>query len=97
MIAKARKVQLFQVGRIVATPAAVECLAAANCKPADLLDRHICGDFGNVNEEDKLSNSEAIENGMRIVSVYNLIPDGTVWVITEADRSSTCILLPEEY
>jgi len=74
----------------------MECLAAANCKPADLLDRHICGDFGNVNEEDEASNTEAIEIGERIFSVYKLATDETIWIITEADRSSTCILLPED-
>jgi len=97
MIAKARKVPIFQFSKIVATQAAVECLAAANCKPADLLDRHIYGDFGEINEEDEGSNNKAIKTGERILSVYKLDSGEIIWIITEADRSSTCLLLPEEY
>lgn len=59
--------------------------------------RHIEGDFGDLCEEDKLVNLDAIENGYRILSAYHTADGTKFWIITEADRSATTILLPEEY
>jgi hypothetical protein len=59
--------------------------------------RHARGDWGDVDAHDKRANDAAVKQGTRIVSAY-VLDDGTrVWIITEADRSSTTILLPEEY
>ena len=64
-----------------------------------LLARHAAGDDGDLCSEDKRSNAWAIAHGERVFSSYNVpqVPGGKVWVITEADRSSTCVLLPDEY
>lgn len=64
----------------------------------ELLQRHLRGDWGELDEEDVLQNRLSIEHGMRILSAYILPTTGVkVWVITEADRSVTTLLLPEEY
>jgi hypothetical protein len=87
----------FSLGRAVATPGALEALANNNQNEISFLRRHQSGDWGDVGEHDRAANDRAITEQERILSAYPL-PDGTrIWVITEADRSSTCILLPEEY
>jgi hypothetical protein len=63
--------------------------------PGELLKRHVTGDWGDVCEEDEGLNDEAIDDGTRILSVYKINGELTIWVITEADRSSMCLLLPE--
>ena len=91
---------LFSLCRVVATPGALELLDETKTHPAELLDRHVAGDRGQVPSEDARENELSIREGFRIVSSY---PVGDseggdkVWIITEADRSSTYILLPEEY
>ena len=92
---------LFTLGHTVATPAALRTLAEAGIQPSSLLQRHQCGDFGELVHEDKASNLEAIQTGGRLLSSY-MAGVQRVWVITEAEdddgvRSSTCLLLPEEY
>ena len=87
---------LFTLGRTLATPAAREELSELNYSPLDLLRRHMSGDWSEMAEEDQQSNREAITEGSRIFSAYT-IQDVKFWVITEADRSSTTILLPSEY
>ena len=87
----------FPLGRVVATPGALEALREAGDEPMMYLMRHQSGDWGDVPEEDAKENEFSVENGFRILSAYTL-KDGTrIWVITEADRSSTCILLPSDY
>ena len=87
---------LFSLGQTVATPNALDLLAQHNTSCFSLLARHQSGDWGNLPAEDALSNQQAIECGYRIMSVYPL-ETGKVWIITEADRSVTTVLLPEEY
>jgi hypothetical protein len=88
----------LRLGQLVATPAAIEAMARAGQDPAQLLARHRSGDWGEVDAEDAAANDRAVKQGERVVSAYRLLADGTrVWVITEADRSSTCILLPNDY
>ncbi len=87
---------LFPLGRVVATPAALEALARAGQNPNELLDRHQGGDWGEVPSADAKENDLSVRAGYRIVSSYP-VGAGQVWLITEADRSSTCILLPEDY
>lgn len=88
---------LFPLGQIVATPGALETLEAAAESPADLLNRHVRGDWGDLDEEDKAANHAALKDGSRILSAYVLSTAERIWVITEADRSSTCLLRPDEY
>jgi hypothetical protein len=87
---------LFSLGRTLATPAAREELSELNYSPLDLLRRHMSGDWSEMAIEDQQSNREAITEGSRIFSAY-IIQGVKFWVITEADRSSTTILLPSEY
>lgn len=88
---------MFAVGRLMATPAALEKLEADGQKPAELLARHLSGDWGDVSQEDCQANDNAIAQGARIQSVYRLGDGAKIWIVTEADRSSTCVLLPDEY
>ena len=92
----ARPNPCFNLGQIVATSGAIEALAEVNCLPITLLNRHQSGDWGNLCDEDKAANNEALGNWDRLFSAY-IIQDVKFWVITEADRSATTILLPSEY
>lgn len=87
----------FPLGRMVATPAALDALAKSGDSAQALVMRHVTGDFGTVCREDWKANEDAIANGERIFSAYVLKDETKVWVITEADRGSTCVLLPEDY
>lgn len=88
---------LFRLGWFRATPGAIKCLQEAGQNPADLLYRHVSGDWGDLCEEDKRENEFSVNRRLRILSAYVLTTGVKVWVITEADRSMTTILLPEEY
>ena len=88
---------LFPIGQLVATPGALSALAEAEEEIGYLLIRHISGDWGNVPTEDAVANNEALENGFRILSSYQLSTGEKIWVITEADRGVTTFLLPSEY
>lgn len=88
---------LFLPGQVVATPGALALLVNARLSPADLLRRHLCGDWGDLDPEDWAANDRAWkQDDGRILSSY-VVPGGKVWVITEWDRSVTTLLLPEEY
>ena len=87
----------FPLGRTVATPGALDALKEAGEDPTSYLDRHITGDWGDVPPEDAAENELSIRKGFRILSAYMLSTEVKIWVLTEADRSSTTILLPEEY
>ncbi len=84
----------FAPGRVVATPGALDLIGHAGAYA--LLRRHLSGDWGALDTHDRRENVRALSAGARIFSAYET-PAGRVWIITEADRSSTCILLPEEY
>jgi hypothetical protein len=88
---------LFKLGQIVATPAALEALGKASQAPWEFLARHAQGDWGDLDAEDRRLNDEAVNAGERILSAYLLKSGVRIWIITEADRSSTCLLLPDEY
>jgi hypothetical protein len=83
---------LFPIGRLLATPAAL----ALKIDFLPYIRRHICGDWGVVSEEDWEANEAALEQGLRLLSVYS---EGgkKFWIITEADRSATTVLMPEDY
>lgn len=87
----------LSLGRVVATPAALEVLADADTSPLALLIRHASGDWGQVDAEDAKANDEAVINFYRVLSAYKLHTGDTVWIITEADRTVTTILLPSDY
>jgi hypothetical protein len=88
---------LFELGRIVATPGALQALEAAGQQPSVFLDRHVAGDWGELDDEDKQENEFSLRNGFRIFSAYTTSAGEKIWIITEADRSATTLLLPEEY
>lgn len=87
----------FALGSLVITPAALAALAASGQSPAEFLDRHAAGDWGEVSKGDARLNDAAVKAGERILSAYRTKAGERIWIITEADRSSTCILLPDEY
>jgi glycine cleavage system aminomethyltransferase T len=88
---------LFPLGRIVATPGALQALETAGQQPAAFLDRHVSGDWGELDDEDKRENEFSVRNGFRILSAYITNAGDKLWIITEADRSATTFLLPQEY
>lgn len=88
-------IALFRLGRIVATPNALEKLCQADIFKA--LQRHQAGDWGDVDEEDRDANDCALAEGTRLFSVYHSSIGVKFWVITEADRSATTFLMPEDY
>lgn len=86
----------FTLGKLVATPGAIRKAQEMGSPILRLIARHVSGDWGDMTEGDKQANEDALTNGGRILSAY--VVDGVkFWIITEADRSSTTILLPEEY
>jgi len=87
----------FTLGKVVATPGALEALEDAKQRPDEFLRRHVAGDWGDVDAHDRRENETSVEGGFRILSVYQTAKGVKLWLITEADRSSTCVLLPEEY
>ncbi len=88
----------FNLGKIVATPGALEALEQSGQSPSVFLSRHVQGDWGILDDEDKQLNDQALIDGSRLLSAYRSLKGNTkIWLITEADRSSTCLLLPEEY
>jgi hypothetical protein len=89
---------LFPLGHVAATPGALAALSGYIDLAAMLVRRHSCGDGGDLDSHDAGLNAEAIRlGGARIMSVYKLFQAGTVWIITEADRSVTTLLTPDEY
>ncbi|CAJ3342304.1 plasmid related protein [Burkholderia pseudomallei] len=86
----------FKIGRVFATPAAVDALDRTGTSILDLLIRHMRGDWGNLSESDKQQNELALISGGRLLSSYS-IAEARIWIVTEADRSATTLLLPDEY
>lgn len=95
---------LFPLGQIVATPGALDASRYPE-QFLELLARHARGDWGCVDPEDAVTNDEAVTAGLRILSAYAIDPalpcagfgENCFWIITEADRSVTTILLPDDY
>ncbi len=85
------------LGRVVATPEALDALVDSGQSPDVLLHRHSQGDWGDVCADDWESNDMAYEQGDRILSSYKTVKGIKIWIITEWDRSATTILLPGEY
>jgi hypothetical protein len=88
----------FQLGQVVATPGALEALERAGVTPLRLLGRHETGDWGDLSDDDIAENELSLKEGFRLLSSYKLPQTvDKIWIITEADRSVTTLLLPEEY
>ncbi|MDR0215488.1 MAG: type I restriction endonuclease subunit M [Comamonas sp.] len=101
----------FALGQIVATPGAIELLEQTGFSALALISRHVHGDWGDCCDEDNATNELSVQQHMRVMSVYRLVDAETllqtpqdkrsslpmVWIITEADRSVTTLLLPEDY
>jgi hypothetical protein len=87
----------FELGQIVATPGALAALKKAGQQPGEFLTRHINRDWGDLDEEDRKENEYSLEHGFRLLSAYKTNAGDRLWIITEADRSVTTLLLPEEY
>jgi hypothetical protein len=87
----------FPLGRLAATPGALEALGASGQAPDFFIAKHLAGDWGEVGAEDWQLNDEALIHGDRLLSAYRTLRGVKVWIITEADRSSTVVLLPDEY
>ena len=91
------KQRLFQLGRTLATPGALEALERSGQDAGEFLSRHQQGDWGDLSEDDKQENDFSVDKRLRIFSAYHTAKGEKLWVITEADRSATTILLPSEY
>jgi hypothetical protein len=88
---------LFSLGMVVATPGAIAAAAAANDVLMRYVARHVIGEWGDLLPEDVRANAHALKDGSRVLSAYHLRDGTKIWIWTEADRASTCIMLPEEY
>ena len=95
---KANATKRYPLGCVVATPGALAALEESGTSAIVYLQRHAAGDWGEVCQEDKKANEFALKEGLRILSAYKLpVTSEKLWVITEADRSATTLLLPDEY
>ena len=91
------KPALFRLGDVYITPGAQAALTIHTINPASLLDRHVTGDWSNLSPDDIKANRDAVAGGARIFSSYHIALKIRVWVITEASRASSTVVLPEEY
>lgn len=87
----------FSPGIIVATAGVQALIESSSFQPLPYLLRHLNGDWGDICPEDWEDNQSALENGNRLLSIYHITPELTLWIITEWDRSVTTMLLPDEY
>jgi hypothetical protein len=93
-----REVQTkFELGNVVATPGAIELLVGAGRSPMEFIARHVSGDWGDLDEHDRLVNEQALLHGGRLLSSYIVADDRRLWIITEASREVSTLLLPSEY
>jgi hypothetical protein len=87
----------FPLGQTFITPGAQDALAQSGQSARAFLSRHVTGDWGDLGADDKAENDFSVDKYLRIFSAYHTADGVKVWVITEADRSATTILLPSEY
>jgi hypothetical protein len=92
-----REKKSFPLGQVLITPPAEAVLQQAGRTFQEFLDRHASGDWGEIDMDDWNANEEALTSGARLMSVYAVTETQKVWVITEADRSCTTLLLPDDY
>ena len=94
---KQQRRPLFPLGQVLITPGALDMLEALKLAPLPFVLRHVAGDWGDLCDEDKQANAAGLTYGSRVLSAYDIPPNHRLWIITEADRRSTTLLLPEEY
>lgn len=87
----------FPAGQVIATPGALAALEDAGESPSIFLKRHLTVDWGEVDDRDRRENELSVVQGFRLLSAYTLSNGTKLWIITEADRSATTLLLPSEY
>ncbi len=87
----------FSLGMVVATQGVLRALEESGESPFEFLDRHASGDWGQLDEEDRAENELSLREGFRLLSAYQMRTGQKLWIITEADRSVTTLLLPDEY
>jgi hypothetical protein len=87
----------FSLGQLVATPGALAAVEQSGDNLACFIRRHVSGDWGELCADDIRENEFSLQNGLRLLSAYRLKDNTKIWIITEADRSVTTVLLPEEY
>ena len=87
----------FELGTTVATPGALAAIREAGQSAIEFFQRHAACDWGDLDSHDLKENEIALQDGGRLMSSYKTRKDDAIWIITEADRSSTCLLLPSEY
>jgi len=92
----------FSCGVLLSTPGALEAFERNRQAPFEFLQRHVAGDYGDLCQEDRHANEQAIIDGSRLLSAYRLKDRTKIWIITEAvgengRRESSTFLLPEEY
>jgi len=87
----------FPLGQLLATPGALKAMENAGQSPGELLIRHVTGDWGLVCKADAEANEQAIKERTRLLSSYKLATGIVIWIITEASRAATTLLLPSEY
>jgi hypothetical protein len=88
---------LFSLGQVVATPGALDAFNVTGERITHYLAKHQCGEWGTLPPEDIHANEQALQHGARLLSAYYLRDSTRIWIWTEADRSATCVMLPEEY
>jgi hypothetical protein len=93
----ADRTRRFSLGRMFLTPGAIEALEEARQSPHEFISRHAKLDQGELSDEDHKENLFSLDKRLRIFSSYETRQSVKLWVITEADRSATTILLPSEY
>ena len=94
---QAKKQALFSLGQVVSTPGALAALEDAGQDPREFLYRHVTGEWGQLDEHDRKQNELALRKGLRLLSAYQTSKGVRIWIISEADRSATTLLLPSEY
>ena len=92
----------FQLGTVVATPGAIEALSESGQDAGFFLDKHLSGDWGEVDADDQKANDQALIDGSRLLSSYRTLKGVVIWVLTEAEgddgqSASTCLTTPDEY
>jgi hypothetical protein len=87
----------FPLGQLVATPGALAAVEQSSDNLAPFIRRHVQGDWGELCAEDVQENELSLQNRLRLLSAYRLKDSTKIWIITEADRRATTVLLPEEY
>ena len=87
----------FALGETFITPGAEEAIQIAGQTAIEFLRRHMSCDWGELSEDDLRENEFSLKEGFRLLSAYQTGKGQKLWIITEADRSATTILLPSEY